>query len=146
MYPILVQSIVDNMQLQNREQMIKAIEEASQPNPEAQEAAQVAQQSQLQFQQSQTNALNGQAAESQARAGKISVETKAVPIELENERLKAVATSMRAEGDLEKDEFLRRAKIADTLVDEQKLGLERDKLGLERDKAGIEREKIQLNN
>ena len=146
MYPILVQSIVDNMQLQNREQMIKAIEEASQPNPEAQEAAQVAQQSQLQFQQSQTNALNGQAAESQARAGKISVETKAVPIELENERLKAVATSMRAEGDLEKDEFLRRAKIADTLVDEQKLGLERDKLGLERDKAGIEREKIRLNN
>ena len=146
MYPILVQSIVDNMQLQNREQLMQAIEQASQPDPQAQEMAQVAQQSQLQFQQSQTNALNGQAAESQARAGKISTETKAIPIELENDRLKALATTMKAEGELDKDDFMRRAKIADTLVDEQKLGIEQERLGVEQERVNIENRKMQLNN
>jgi hypothetical protein len=71
LYPVLIQSIIDNMNISNREQLIQVIQQASQPNPEAQEAAQAAQQVQLQFQQSQTNALNGQAAESQARANKI---------------------------------------------------------------------------
>ena len=125
---------------------MQAIEQASQPDPQAQEMAQVAQQSQLQFQQSQTNALNGQAAESQARAGKISTETKAIPIELENDRLKALATTMKAEGELDKDDFMRRAKIADTLVDEQKLGIEQERLGVEQERVNIENRKMQLNN
>ncbi|MEK9696726.1 MAG: hypothetical protein VW270_13275, partial [Candidatus Poseidoniales archaeon] len=64
LYPVLIQSIIDNMNISNREQLIQVIQQASQPNPEAQQAAQMAQQVQMEFQQSQTNALNGQAAES----------------------------------------------------------------------------------
>src|SRR5210317_1536956 len=90
LYPVLIQSIIDNMNISNREQLIQVIQQASQPNPEAQEAAQIAQQVQLQFQQSQTNALNGQAAESTARAEKIAQETKAIPVELEKDRNKAI--------------------------------------------------------
>lgn len=126
-YPVLVQAIVDNMQLQNREEMLEVIKQSMQPNPEEQEAAQVVQQSQLQFQQSQTNALNGQASESEARAQKLATETQAIPIDLENERLKAIATTMRAEGDLDKD-FERRAKVAETLIKEKKLGIEEAKI------------------
>tara|TARA_R110000824_G_scaffold159471_1_gene333857 strand:+ start:3782 stop:5824 length:2043 start_codon:yes stop_codon:yes gene_type:complete len=146
MYPILVQSIVDNMQLQNREELMQAIQQASEPNPEAQQAQQQQQQSQLDFQQSQTNALNGQAAESEARAGKIATETKGIPIELENDRLKALAASIKAEGELDKDEFAKRAKMADTLVDEQKLGIEQERLGVEQERVNIENRKMQLNN
>ena len=123
-YPVLIQSIVDNMQLQNREQLIQTIQQAMQPDPQAQEAQQIVQKSQLDFQDSQTYALTGQGKESEARAQKIAVETRAIPIDLENERLKAVATSIRAEGDIEKNEFESRAKIAETLIDEKKLGLE----------------------
>jgi len=126
-YPVLVQAIVDNMQLQNREEMLEVIKQSMQPNPEEQEVAQVVQQSQLQFQQSQTNALNGQASESEARAQKLATETQAIPIDLENERLKAIATTMRAEGDLDKD-FERRAKVAETLIKEKKLGIEEAKI------------------
>ena len=128
-YSILIQSIIENMQLQNREQLIQVIQESSQPDPQAQEMAQVAAQTDLEFKQSQTAALNGQATESAQRAAKLAAETQAIPTELENERLKAIATTMRAEGDLDKD-FERRAKVAETLIQEKKLGLEEAKLNV----------------
>lgn len=128
-YSILIQSIIENMQLQNREQLIQVIQESSQPDPQAQEMAQAAAQTDLEFKQSQTAALNGQATESAQRAAKLAAETQAIPTELENERLKAIATTMRAEGDLDKD-FERRAKVAETLIQEKKLGLEEAKLNV----------------
>ena len=123
LYPVLIQSIIDNMNISNREQLIQVIQQASQPNPQAQEAAQVAQQAQLAFQQSQTNALNGQAAESQARAQKIAQETKAIPVELENDRIKAVATNLKA-GTEDDKEFERRMKVTEKLLEERRLNLE----------------------
>ena len=123
LYPVLIQSIIDNMNISNREQLIQVIQQASQPNPEAQQAAQMAQQVQMEFQQSQTNALNGQAAESQARASKIVQETKAIPVELENDRIKAVATNLKA-GTEDDKEFERRMKVTDKLLEERRLNLE----------------------
>jgi hypothetical protein len=123
LYPVLIQSIIDNMNISNREQLIQVIQQASQPNPQAQEAQQAAQQVQLQFQQSQTNALNGQAAESTARAEKIAQETKAIPVELENDRIKAIATNLKA-GNEDDKEFERRMKVTDKLLEERKLNLE----------------------
>ena len=70
------------MNLSNREELIAAMQQAMQPNPEAQQMAQVAQQAQLQFQQSQTAALGAQAQESSARATKLAAEAQAVPMEL----------------------------------------------------------------
>jgi len=123
LYAVLIQSIIDNMNISNREQLIQVIQQASEPNPQAQEAAQAAQQVQLQFQQSQTNALNGQAMESQARAEKIAQETKAIPVELENDRIKAVATNLKA-GNEDDKEFERRMKVTEKLLEERKLNLE----------------------
>ena len=123
LYPVLIQSIIDNMNISNREQLIQVIQQASQPNPEQQQAAQMAQQVQMEFQQSQTNALNGQAAESQARANKIVQETKAIPVELENDRIKAVATNLKA-GTEDDKEFERRMKVTEKLLEERRLNLE----------------------
>jgi len=123
LYPVLIQSIIDNMNISNREQLIQVIQQASQPTPEQQQAQQIAQQVQMEFQQSQTNALNGQAAESQARAQKIVQETKAIPVELENDRIKAVATNLKA-GNEDDKEFERRMKVTEKLLEERRLNLE----------------------
>jgi len=120
LYPVLIQSIIDNMNLSNREELIAAMQQASQPDPQAQQMAMVAQQAQLEFQQAQTAALQGQAAESQARAGKYSVETQLAPQELEIEKIEAITRNLR-EGDEDDKEFERRLKIAEVALKEKEL-------------------------
>ena len=122
MYPKLVTSIIDNMNLSNREELIATLEQANQPNPEAQQAAQAAQQAQLQFQASQTAALNGQAQESQARAQKLGVEAQAIPQELEIDRIKAATNNLQA-GDADDKEFQKRLKISEQLLKEREVAV-----------------------
>jgi len=122
MYPKLVTSIIDNMNLSNREELIATLEQANQPNPEAQQAAQAAQQAQLAFQQSQTNALNGQAQESQARAQKLITEAQAIPEELQIDRIKAATVNLRA-GDADDKEFQKRLKISEQLIKEREVAV-----------------------
>ena len=122
MYPKLVTSIIDNMNLSNREELIATLEQANQPNPEAQQAAQAAQQAQLQFQASQTAALNGQAQESQARAQKLGMEAQAIPQELEIDRIKAVTTNLKA-GDADDKEFQKRLEISKQLLKEREIAV-----------------------
>ena len=123
LYPTLIQSIIDNMNLSNREELITALQQAAQPSPEQQQAQQAAQQVQMEFQQSQTNALNGQAAESQARAAKIAAETKAIPVELETDQIKAITANLKV-GTADDKEFERRLKVADTALKEKRLNLD----------------------
>jgi hypothetical protein len=120
LYPVLIQSIIDNMNLSNREELIAAMQQASQPNPQAQQMAMAAQQAQLEFQQSQTAALTGQAQESQARANKLVAEAQAVPVELEISRIEAITRNLK-EGDQEDKEFERRLKVADRLLKEKQI-------------------------
>ena len=120
LYPVLIQSIIDNMNLSNREELIAAMQQAGQPNPEAQQMAMMAQQTQLALQQSQTAALNGQAAESQARAAKLAVEAQIAPEELEIDKINAITRNLK-EGDQEDKEFERRLKVADRLLKKRQL-------------------------
>ena len=131
LYSTLIESIIDNMNLANREELAARLQEAaqqSQPTPEQQEMAMAAQQAQLQFQQSQTQALQGQAAESQARAQKIVVETQIAPQELEIDRIKAVTTNLEKGTDDDR-EFERRLKIAQTMLKEKELDLKANNRG-----------------
>ena len=122
MYPELVKSIVDNMNLSNREELIAKLDQANQPNPEAQKAQQETQQAQMAFQASQTAALNGQAQESQARAAKAAAEAQAVPQELEIDRIRAVTTNLQA-GDADDKEFQKRLKISEQLLKEREVAV-----------------------
>jgi hypothetical protein len=119
-YPVLIQSIIDNMNLSNRDELIASMQQASQPDPQAQQMAQMAQQTQMEFQQSQTSALQAQAAESQARAAKYAVETQLLPEELQIEKIEAITRNLK-EGDQEDKEFERRLKVADALLKERQL-------------------------
>jgi hypothetical protein len=126
LYPVLIQSIIDNMNLSNREDLIATMQQASQPNPQAQQMAMMAQQAQLEFQQSQTAALNAQAAESQARAAKYNMDTQLAPEELEIERIEAITRNLK-EGDADDKEFERRLKVAEVALKERNLENQRTK-------------------
>jgi hypothetical protein len=117
-YPVLIQSIIDNMNLSNREELIASMEQASQPDPQQQQMAQMAQQAQMEFQQSQTAALMAQAAESQARAGKYAIDTQLAPQELEIDKISAITRNLQA-GDQDDKEFERRLKVAEIALKEK---------------------------
>ena len=116
LYNTLIQSVIDNMNLSNREELLAALQQAMQPNPQMQQL----QQAQLQFQQSQTAALAAQAQESQARATKLAAEAAVVPEELQIDKINAITRNLK-EGDQEDKEFERRMRVADALLKEEEI-------------------------
>ena len=122
MYPQLVQSIIDNMNLSNREELIASLKQANEPNPEAQQAQQASQQAAMALQASQAAALNGQAQESAARAQKLSMEAQAIPQELEIDRIKAVTSNLQV-GSADDKEFERRIKMSKEMLKEREIAV-----------------------
>ncbi len=118
LYNTLIQSVVDNMNLSNREELVAALAQASQPNPQAQQMQQQVQQLQMEFQQSQTQALSAQAQESSARAAKLAAEAQVVPQELEIDKINAITRNLQ-EGNQDDKEFERRMRVADALLKEE---------------------------
>ena len=119
-YPVMLKSIVDNMNVANREELIGLIDKASQPTPEAQKAGEETRQAELAFQASQTAALSSQANESNARASKLAAETQAVPQELEIERIKAITANIK-EGNEDDKQFERRLAVADRILKDKEI-------------------------
>jgi hypothetical protein len=119
-YPVMLKSIVDNMNVSNREELIGLIDKASQPTPEAQKAQEESRQAELAFQASQTAALNSQAEESKMRAHKLHEEALAVPKETEIARIKAITTNLQA-GDKDDKEFERRMRVSEGILKEREV-------------------------
>ena len=122
MYPMLIESIIDNMNLSNREEMIAKLRQANQPNPEAQQAAQMQMQVQMAKEQATAAALQAQAAEANARAAKYARETEFTAYDAETDRIKAVTTNLQA-GTEDDKEFERRLKAAQVLIKEKEVNL-----------------------
>jgi len=122
-YPIMLKSIVDNMNVSNREELIGLIDKAAEPSPEAQQAQEETRQAELAFQASQTAALSAQAAESEARAQKLAIEAQAIPAEMEIERIKAITTNLK-DGESDDREFERRLKVADRMLKEKQMDMQ----------------------
>ena len=122
MYPMLIESIIDNMNLSNREEMIAKLRQANQPNPEAQQAAQMQMQVQMAKEQATAAALQAQAAEANARAQKYVRETEFTAYDAETDRIKAVTTNLQA-GTEDDKEFERRLKAAQVLIKEKEVNL-----------------------
>ena len=118
MYPLLIESIVDNMNLSNREQIIQGLRQANQPNPEAAQAEQQQQQIQLAQIQAQLDLYQAQSTEAMARARKVSTETQFVAYDHETDRLKVLTTNLEP-GDQDEKEFERRVKLAELLLKER---------------------------
>ena len=120
MYPMLIESIIENMNLSNREEMIARLQQSMQPNPEAQQAQQMALQVQMAKEQATAAALQGQAAEANARAQKYAAEVEIDRFEADTGRIKAIATQL-AQGTDDEKEFEKRYKVAELLLKEREL-------------------------
>ena len=140
-YPALVQAVVDNMDVENREELTAVLKEAGQPNPEEEQAAkqreQEAHQMQMQMQTAQLEVFKAQAAESNARANKYNVEAELEPRKIENERIDAVAD---VRDGVTEQEFARRLKIADTKLKEKELNIKEKSVDIQREQAMADRD------
>lgn len=119
MYSMLIESIVENMNLSKREEIIARMRQAQQPTPEQQQMAQMQQQLQQQMSQVQlakeqatAAALQAQAAEAQARAQKYGVDAQVEQYNAETNRIKAVTKDVQ-QGNQDDKEFEKRLKIAE---------------------------------
>lgn len=101
MYPMLIESIVDNMGLSNREQIIASMRQANQPNPEEQQLQQAQLQLQIETAQATLQNIKAQTAEIVSRIEQNQVETQLLPVEEETKRIAAMAKNMPL-GDFER--------------------------------------------
>jgi len=125
MYPLLLESIIDHMNVSNREELIQTLRQVNQPDPTQQQTAQQQLQLQVQQLQSQINAFNGQAQESAARANKYSVDAEIDRYKAQTDRIKVLSTDLQP-GDQDEVEFQRRAKIAELYLKEQEVNTKKE--------------------
>jgi len=114
--PLILKGILGNSSLSNRFELIAALDQMSQPNPEAQQMQQAQQQLALQAQQAQIAVSTTQAEQNRAEAQKLSVETQLMPQEVQAKVL-ASATKNLPQGN-ESNEFDKRVKIAELMLKE----------------------------
>ena len=93
-YNLLVTAVVDNMAISNRDEIIAAIQQAAQPNPQAQQMQQVQTQMQIESAMAQLENLKAQTAEIVSRVQQNNVETQLLPIEEETRRIAAMSKNM----------------------------------------------------
>ena len=93
-YNLLVTAVVDNMAISNRDEIIAAIQQAAQPNPQAQQLQQVQTQMQMESAMAQLENIKAQTAEVVSRVQQNNVETQLLPIEEETRRIAAMSKNM----------------------------------------------------
>ena len=116
LYPALIESIVDNMNLSNREELIEKLKQAAQPDPQAIQMQQATTQAQMAQLQAQTDAFAASAEDYRARAAKNLADAQIAAFEAETDRINVLM-----KGDPNKDEFERRVKAAELLLKEREL-------------------------
>jgi hypothetical protein len=112
--PILMQSVVKNSSLSNREEMMVQLQKASQPDPQAQQVQQQAVMLDGALKQAQVQ-------KTQAEAAKVQAETQVVPQVAQAKLVAALSNNLNDQN--ESADFERRAKIADLMLKEKDLHL-----------------------
>jgi|DEB0MinimDraft_6_1074348.scaffolds.fasta_scaffold14000_2 hypothetical protein len=119
MYPMLIESIVDNMNLSNREQIIEGLRQANQPDPQQQQLQQMQIEMDIAQKQQTIQNIQAQTAEIQSRVKQNEVETQMLPLDAETRR---IAVQVKAgQDDAGDKEFERRAKLAELVLKEREI-------------------------
>jgi len=124
MYPMLIQAIVDNMNLSNREAIIAQLQQAMQPNEQQQQVQMQAMQMEMAQKQATIENIQAQTAEVVSRAQQNAVETELLPIDSETKRYSAVMKGMGT--DPTEKEFNQRAKIAELALKQREIETKED--------------------
>jgi len=124
MYPMLIESIVDNMNLSNREEIIERLRQVNQPNPEEQQQQQMQMQIEMAHKQEVIKNVQAQTAEIQSRVEQNAVETQMLPLDAETRR---IAVQVKAgQDDMGDKEFERRARLAELVLKEREIASKED--------------------
>jgi TPR repeat protein len=99
--------------------MEMALEQMSQPNPEAQQQAQMAQQMQMEQVQAQTASLQAKAQRDQAEAQKAMVEAQLAPEESKAKIISSLTTNLDESN--ESKDFENRVKLAELMLKEKEI-------------------------
>jgi hypothetical protein len=116
--PIILKGILANSSLSNRAELMQALDQMSQPNPQAQQAAMQAQQLQQALTQAQVQETSAKAAKEQAEAQKTMIEAQLIPEKHRVDIIQAASTNLDNGGDFEK-----RLKLADVMLKEKQVNL-----------------------
>jgi hypothetical protein len=116
--PLILKGIVANSSLSNRMELMEALTQMAQPNPEAQQAAMMQQQLALQAAQSQIAVNQTQAERNRAEAINTTIETKLKPIEVQSKIMAANTQNLPTNDEMASKEFDKRVKIAELMLKE----------------------------
>ena len=114
--PLILKGILNNSSLSNRYELIAALDQMSQPDPQAQEMAMAARQLELQAAQAQIADKTTQAEKNRAEAQKLLTEAQLMPQEVQAKVIASTTTNL-PQGQ-EASEFDKRVKIAELMLKE----------------------------
>ena len=114
--PLILKGILNNSSLSNRFELMGALDQMSQPDPQAQEMQQVQQQLALQAAQAQIAVNTTQAEQNRAEANKLMTEAQLMPQEVQAKVI-ASTTKNLPQGN-ESNEFDKRVRIAELMLKE----------------------------
>ncbi len=117
--PLILKGILNNSSLSNRYELIAALDQMSQPNPEAQQFAQQRAQLELQALQAQALVNATQAERNRAEAAQTMVETQLKPAEIQAKTLSAATQNLPDSAVDAEKEFEKRVKIAELMLKEK---------------------------
>jgi hypothetical protein len=118
-YPLLINAVIDNMGVANREELLEQIKAASAPNPEAQQAALEQQQMQMQLMAAQLELTQAQTQKAMADANKAQVDAQLAPQMAQAKYISALSNNL--DEDDESKDFERRVKIAELSLKEKQI-------------------------
>jgi hypothetical protein len=114
--PLILKGILNNSSLSNRFELMSALDQMSQPDPQAQQMQEVQQQLALQAAQAQIAVNTTQAEQNRAEAQKLLTEAQLMPQEVQAKVISASTKNLPSGN--ESNEFDKRVKIAELMLKE----------------------------
>jgi hypothetical protein len=115
--PLILKGILNNSSLTNRYELMAALDQMSQPDPQAQQMQQAQQELAMQAAQAQIAVNTTQAEQNRAEAQKLMTEAQLMPQEVQAKVISATTKNLPAGN--ESVEFDKRVKIAELMLKEE---------------------------
>jgi hypothetical protein len=124
--PILLQGVVQNSALPNKEEMLLMLAQAQQPDPKQEQIQQMQLELEIKSAQLELAGKEADVYKTQAETQQIALETQLYPDEIKAKLVAAISNNLK-EGNGDDVEFQRRAKVAELMLKERDINLkERD--------------------
>ena len=116
--PLILKGILNNSSLTNRYELMTALDQMNQPDPQAKAMADMQQQLAMQAAQAQIAVNTTQAEQNRAEATKLMTEAQLMPQELQAKSMSAATKNLPNQDDLASKEFDKRVRIAELMLKE----------------------------